>query len=213
MSPDISPTTLRMRLFFLFLPLPLLHCLGPLSLFGSKYLFRQFSYPSSHLAGRVNRVEYARQFGSWGEQLIKQLGRGHHLGRRAHGSSEIYLIKPACSEQRSKLKTEYRKRRKFKKIKRTSARESDVYKLLWPRIFNIFTMLGSSQWFCELNWLLIKDPADMASGSWAPWFEFVPVRLMIFDQSEADIVGLQEMLTKNICIFSGCENSLIILFK
>ena len=139
MSPDISPTTLRMRLFFLFLPLPLLHCLGPLSLFGSKYLFRQFSYPSSHLAGRVNRVEYARQFGSWGEQLIEQLGRGHHLGRRAHGSSERYWIKPAVSEHKSKLKTKYRRGRKLKNKTRTISRKSgsDGYRLRWPRIFNI----------------------------------------------------------------------------
>ena len=121
--------------FFLFLPLPLLHCLGPLSLFGSKYLFRQFSYPTSHLAGRVNRVEYARQFGSWGEQLIKQLGRGHHLGRRAQG-------KRRSKEQQSRLKNQYMRGRKHMNIRRTGWRNSDGYSSRWPRIFNRFYTFG-----------------------------------------------------------------------
>ena len=53
------------------------NCLGPLSLFGSKYLFSSISYPSSYRAGRANRAEYARMYGRWGETLIRIIGEGH----------------------------------------------------------------------------------------------------------------------------------------
>ena len=68
-------------MLILFLLLPLCHCLGPLSLFGSKYLFRQLHFHSSHGAGRINRGEYARQFDRRGEHLIEQLERGHRVGQ------------------------------------------------------------------------------------------------------------------------------------
>ena len=73
--------------------------------------------------------------------MIDQLGRGHHLGRPVIGRSERYFIKPAGSEHRSKLETEYRRGRKLKSKTRTISRKSDSdgYRLRWPRIFNIFT--------------------------------------------------------------------------
>ena len=136
-----------MLILFLLLPLcQKCHCLGPLSLFGSKYLIRQLHFPSSHEAGRINREEYARQFGRWGEHLIQQLGRGHRVGQRAvrhlrkgrqGGHKSV-----ATSDQESKLKTEYRKGKKYKNIKRKHHPNSDSYRLYLPRIFNIFSIFG-----------------------------------------------------------------------
>ena len=111
-------------MLILFLLLPLCHCLGPLSLFGSKYLFRQLHFPSSHEAGRINRGEYARQFGIWGDNLIKQLWRGHRVRKKAdyvqlygrtgrQRKNKLDSIKSAASNPQSKLRTEYRKGRKY----------------------------------------------------------------------------------------------------
>ena len=133
----------------LLLPLcQICHCLGPLSLFGSKYLFRQLHFPSSDEAGRINRGEYARQFGRWGEHLIEQLGRGHHVGQRAvrhlrkgrqGGNKSV-----ATSDPESKLKTEYRKGRKYNNVKRKHYPKSESYRLYLPRIFNIFFIFGDT---------------------------------------------------------------------
>ena len=74
-----------MRVVLLLLLPTASNCLGPLSLFGSSYLYRQFRYPGSYLAGRANRRDYARQYGRWGENLIAQLGRGHIPHNRKRG--------------------------------------------------------------------------------------------------------------------------------
>ena len=141
--------------FFLLLPLcQMCHCLGPLSLFGSKYLFRQLHFPSSHGAGRINRGEYARQFGRWGEHLIKQFGRGHHIRKKLdiqllrikgrQGRYKLTLMKSASSDPQSKLKTEYRKGRKYNNIKRIRHPKSDSYRLYLPSIFSIFSIFGDN---------------------------------------------------------------------
>jgi hypothetical protein len=127
------------------------HCLGPLSLFGSKYLFRQLHFPSSHEAGRINRGEYARQFGRWGEHLIQQLGRGHHVMKKV----DMQLFKKqrknkfdfkilSTSDPESKLKTEYRRARKYNNIKRIIHPKSDSYRLYLARIFKIFSIFGDT---------------------------------------------------------------------
>jgi len=72
-----------MRVVLLLLLPTASYCLGPLSLFGSPYLYRQYSYPANHRAGRANRGQYARLYGRWGQDLIFQLGRGHHVSH--HG--------------------------------------------------------------------------------------------------------------------------------
>ena len=138
-------------MLILFLLLPLCHCLGPLSLFGSKYLFRQLHFPSSHEAGRINRGEYARQFGRWGEHFIKQLGRGHR-GRqeaglylyRRKGRNKLNSLKSTTSDPQSKLKTEYRRGRKYYNVKTKHHPKSDNYRLYLPRIFNIFSIFGDT---------------------------------------------------------------------
>ena len=101
-----------MVILFLLLPLcQMCHCLGPLSLFGSKYLFRQLHFPSSHQAGRINRGEYARQFGRWGEHLIEQLGRGHRVRKKIDmqlfkrkGKNKLDSLTFLSSDPESKLK-------------------------------------------------------------------------------------------------------------
>merc|ERR1712210_241465 len=47
---------------------------APLSLFGSSYLFTEYKYPVDPGAGQRNRAEYARQYGPFGEELIRSLG-------------------------------------------------------------------------------------------------------------------------------------------
>merc|ERR1712037_845366 len=53
---------------------------APLSLFGSSYLFTEYKYPVDPGAGHRNRAEYARQYGPFGEELIREFGLGHHPG-------------------------------------------------------------------------------------------------------------------------------------
>merc|ERR1712203_9686 len=53
---------------------------APLSLFGSSYLFSEYKYPVDPGAGQRNRAEYARQYGPFGEELIREFGLGHHPG-------------------------------------------------------------------------------------------------------------------------------------
>merc|ERR1739842_141974 len=53
---------------------------APLSLFGSSYLFTEYKYPVDPGAGHRNRAEYARQYGLFGEELIREFGLGHHPG-------------------------------------------------------------------------------------------------------------------------------------
>jgi hypothetical protein len=136
----------------LLLPLcKMCHCLGPLSLFGSKYLFRQLHFPSSHEAGRINRGEYARQFGRWGDHLIQQLGRGHRVRKKVDlqlfgkkGRYKLDSLKLANSDPQSKSKTEYRRARKYDNVKGKHNPLSDSYRLLVQRIFNIFSIFGDT---------------------------------------------------------------------
>merc|ERR1711936_908677 len=60
--------------------LRLTSAVAPLSLFGSSYLFSEHKYPVDPGAGHRNRAEYARQYGPFGEELIREFGLGHHPG-------------------------------------------------------------------------------------------------------------------------------------
>ena len=63
----------------------------------------------------MNRGEYARQFGRWGEHLIEQLERGHRVGQEVAiylyrregrlGKNKVDSIKSATSDPQLKLKT------------------------------------------------------------------------------------------------------------
>ena len=55
-----------------------------LPIFGNQYLITEYKYPTDSRAGLRNRGQYARQFGPGGEDLIEQLGRGHHPGHGLH---------------------------------------------------------------------------------------------------------------------------------
>ena len=56
-----------------------------LPIFGNKYLVTEFQYPTDPGAGQRNRAQYARQFGPGGQDLIEELGRGHHPGHALQG--------------------------------------------------------------------------------------------------------------------------------
>jgi len=47
-------------------------------LFGSKYLFQEFSYPTNPREAQNNRYDYARKYGAFGTKLIEDLGTGAH---------------------------------------------------------------------------------------------------------------------------------------
>merc|ERR1719318_1026612 len=57
-----------------------------LPIIGNKYLATQFKYRNDPRAGMRNRAEFARQFGTGGQDIVDQLGKGHAPGIRGHDS-------------------------------------------------------------------------------------------------------------------------------
>ena len=91
----------------------------------------------------MNRGEYARQFGRWGEHLIDQLGKGHQDGQTIGKDGHLTRLKQKNRGLTEAMKTEYRKRRKSK-YKFNSQRQwpaSDSFKTHLLRIFRLLNLL------------------------------------------------------------------------
>jgi len=75
-------------------------------LFGSPFLFKEFSFPSSPSTGHANRAQYARQYGEKGDLLIEAFGKGHHPGHQIdHGHHHGHQIAQGHPQHHNKQYT------------------------------------------------------------------------------------------------------------